>query len=221
MSGEINPETLRKRSALPEVSVLSDKAKISEAMCSLRNKSGQPACGEKRQRKCAGVTAVVKSAGDVRPPGNAEHRVSTEPELAACPVEAGASWSRVKGTTSAEGTAEPAGEARPPGIKMHSASTESELAESSDGAGPSWPTTSGMYSAGAAAVAKLVDGARPTGFVMCSGTSESESGPAEPSDEESAHEAKHPRLWGRRHWGRRQGARDGWSWAKNSWLWRW
>ena len=55
-----------------------------------------------------------------------------------------------------------------------------------------------------------------------SGTpSDSESDLAESSDDESAEEAKRPRLWSRRHWGRRQGPRDGWSWARNSWYWRW
>ena len=55
-----------------------------------------------------------------------------------------------------------------------------------------------------------------------SGTpSDSESDLAESSDEGSAEEAKRPRLWSRRHWGRRQGPRDGWSWARNSWSWRW
>ena len=55
-----------------------------------------------------------------------------------------------------------------------------------------------------------------------SGTpSDSESDLAESSDEGSAEEAKRPRLWSRGHWGRRQGPRDGWSWARNSWSWRW
>ena len=45
----------------------------------------------------AGVAAVAKSAGEVRLPGLAEYSVSTEPELAACPGEAGLSWYRKKG----------------------------------------------------------------------------------------------------------------------------
>ena len=55
-----------------------------------------------------------------------------------------------------------------------------------------------------------------------SGTpSDSESDLAESSDEGSAEEAKRPRLWSRRHWGRRQGSRDDWSRARDSWSWRW
>ena len=55
-----------------------------------------------------------------------------------------------------------------------------------------------------------------------SGTpSDSESDLAESSDEGSAEVAKRPRHWSSRHWGRRQGPRDGWSWARNSWAWRW
>ena len=55
-----------------------------------------------------------------------------------------------------------------------------------------------------------------------SGTpSDSEFDLAESSDEGSAEVAKRPRHWSSRHWGRRQGARDGWSWARNSWAWRW
>ena len=55
-----------------------------------------------------------------------------------------------------------------------------------------------------------------------SGTpSDSESDLAESSDEGSAEVAKRPRHWSSRHWDRRQGARDGWSWARNSWAWRW
>ena len=54
-----------------------------------------------------------------------------------------------------------------------------------------------------------------------SGTpSDSESDLAE-SSEGSAEVAKRPRHWSSRHWGRRQGPRDGWSWARNSWSWRW
>ena len=55
-----------------------------------------------------------------------------------------------------------------------------------------------------------------------SGTpSDSESDLAESFDEGSAEEAKRPRLWSRRHWSTRQGPRDGWSWARNIWSWRW
>ena len=104
---------------------------------------------------------------------------------------------------------------------LESKCTESKLAESADVAGPSWPTTNGTTNAGATAVVKLVDEAQPSGFMMCGGTSESESDLAESSDEESSDEANRSRHWGRRHWGRRQGARDVWSWAKNTWSWRW
>ena len=41
-----------------------------------------------------------------------------------------------------------------------------------------------------------------------------------PSDSESDEEAKRPRVWSWRHWGRRQGPRDRWSWARDSWSWR-
>ena len=51
--------------------------------------------------------------------------------------------------------------------------------------------------------------------------SDSESDLAESSDEGSSEVAKRPRHWSSSQWGRRHGARDGWSWARNRWSWRW
>ena len=94
--------------------------------------------------------------------------------------EAGSSWSRAHGTTSANVAAvvKLAGEAPPPGLVKYSATSESELAKFCLMLGPlgsSWARASGMNSAGTTAVVKSVGEARPLGFVMCSGMSESES----------------------------------------------
>ena len=70
-----------------------------------------------QSRSSAGVTAVEEPVGEARPPGVAEHSATTglAVALSSDKGEAGSSWSRKKGTTSAAAT-KSVGEVRPPGI---------------------------------------------------------------------------------------------------------
>ena len=67
------------------------------------------------------VTAVVKSAGEARPPGIAKHSAAIESELSVSPAEAGPFRPRADGTTSADESvvAKPIDEARPLEITMY------------------------------------------------------------------------------------------------------
>ena len=88
------------------------------------------------------------------------------------------------------------GELQPPGIAKLRDTEKSELVEFPgelhDRDVPSWSRASGVNCASTTAVVKPVDEVRPLGFVMCGGTSESESDLGESSDEESSDEAQRP-----------------------------
>ena len=120
----------------------------------------------------------------------ARYGATTDSELTVPIGEAGTSWSKATGTTSADDTevtavAKPAGEDRPPESVMCSGTSESAPAESAgdeDEAGSLWSRTIGTTSADATTAAKSVGEAMPPEFVMYCATSESEL--EESSDEE-------------------------------------
>ena len=116
-----------------------------------------------------------------------------------------------------------AGESRRPENTQHGATTESEVAVSPHEAGPSRSGANGTTNAEVTAVVKTVGEARPPGFETYSATSDSDSDLAESPDEESSDEAKRSPYWGRRQGARDSWswAKDGWSWAKDSWSWEW
>ena len=188
---------IRQRLLAPTVSTWAQWGPSSPLGCHLEPLGGT---GE-AHRGCAG-------AADPR-----AHRGVPVPhvELAASSGEMGSSWPGANDTTSAAatGVVKYVGEARPPGIAQHSASTESENAVSSGEVGSCRPGADDTTSAAATAAAKSVDEARPPGIAKHSATTESEL--EESSDEDGPS----------RHRSRRQGARDGWSWAKDDWSWRW